>query len=573
MLMLALIAIPLIGGGVLLAMRAGGLGDRERESLAIVLALVTLVLGSICTYHVSQTTAGQAAVESSSASSLSVAPRFEYSPAWLHVNLPAALATNESGWQLSLGLDGIGAIMVMLTLIVTVAVLVIARSSVENSRGDYASWILVAAGGLLLVFSAMDLLLFYIGFEITLIPLFAMISGWGNANGPAAAKRFTLYTLVGSIPMVLGLLGISKLYSGDAGWTVHMPTLAAQAASMTLTTEQTNLQVWVFLLLVLGLGIKTAIIPLHTWLPTTYAASHPTTTAFLAAVVLKMGLFGFVRLVLPFTVQACETLGPGLFGWLGAIAIVGGALIALAQKDLSLMFAYSSLSHVGFITIGLFSLSHEGIGGATLQMFNHGITTVAMFLLLACMLLRRPNLRIDEDASGMSTQFPRLGFFTVFFITAAAGMPGLNNFVGELLTLSGMMSQRSAITGVAVLGVVLGAWYSFRMLQYVLFGTAEKGRSKTKSSAAEGRVTTDLPLEQKVVFGSLAAICLFIGIMPNVTLGLFKSDVDGIAKAFDRSPAATESAQFLNTQPLTIATNEIPAEAASGAMIRLEVDE
>ena len=573
MLMLALIAIPLIGGGVLLALRAGGLGDRERESLAIVLALVTLVLGSICTYHVSQATVEQAAVESTSASSLSVAPRFEYSPSWLHVNLPAALATNESGWQLSLGLDGIGAIMVMLTLIVTVAVLVIARSSVESHRGDYASWILIAAGGLLLVFSAMDLLLFYIGFEITLIPLFAMISGWGNANGPAAAKRFTLYTLVGSIPMVLGLLGISKLYSGDGGWTVHMPTLAAQAASMTLTTEQTNLQVWVFLLLVLGLGIKTAIIPLHTWLPTTYAASHPTTTAFLAAVVLKMGLFGFVRLVLPFTVQACETLGPGLFGWLGAIAIVGGALIALAQKDLSLMFAYSSLSHVGFITIGLFSLSHEGIGGATLQMFNHGITTVAMFLLLACMLLRRPNLRIDEEASGMSTQFPRLGFFTVFFITAAAGMPGLNNFVGELLTLSGMMSQRSAITGVAVLGVVLGAWYSFRMLQYVLFGTAEKGRSKTKSSAAEGRVTSDLPLEQKVVFGSLAAICLFIGIMPNVTLGLFKSDVDGIAKAFDRSPAATESAQFLNTQPLTIATNEIPAEAASGAMIRLEVDE
>ena len=573
MLMLALIAIPLIGGGVLLALRAGGLGDRERESLAVVLALVTLVIGSICTYHVSQATVDQAAVESTSASSLSVAPRFEYSPSWLHVNLPAALATNESGWQLSLGLDGIGAIMVMLTLIVTVAVLVIARSSVESNRGDYASWILIAAGGLLLVFSAMDLLLFYIGFEITLIPLFAMISGWGNANGPAAAKRFTLYTLVGSIPMVLGLLGISKLYSGDGGWTVHMPTLAAQAASMTLTTEQTNLQVWVFLLLVLGLGIKTAIIPLHTWLPTTYAASHPTTTAFLAAVVLKMGLFGFVRLVLPFTVQACETLGPGLFGWLGAIAIVGGALIALAQKDLSLMFAYSSLSHVGFITIGLFSLSHEGIGGATLQMFNHGITTVAMFLLLACMLLRRPNLRIDEEASGMSTQFPRLGFFTVFFITAAAGMPGLNNFVGELLTLSGMMSQRSAITGVAVLGVVLGAWYSFRMLQYVLFGTAEKGRSKTKSSAAEGRVTTDLPLEQKVVFGSLAAICLFIGIMPNVTLGLFKSDVDGIAKAFDRSPAATESAQFLNTQPLTIATNEIPAEAASGAMIRLEVDE
>ena len=572
MLMLALIGIPLIGGAVLLAVRASGLDDRVRESLAILLAVVALLLGSVCTYQVSRVVS-EAATDSSR-----IVPRMEYSPAWLHINLPAALATNEGGWQLSLGLDGIGAAMVMLTLIVAVAVLVIARSTVEHNRGDYASWILIATGGLLLVFTAMDLLLFYIGFEITLIPLFAMIAGWGNANGPTAAKRFTLYTLVGSIPMVLGLFGISKLYSGEAGWTVHMPTLAAQASSMTLSTEQTNLQVWVFMLLVLGLGIKTAIIPLHTWLPTTYSASHPTTTAFLAAVVLKMGLFGFVRLVLPFTVEACQTLGPGLFGWLGAIAIVGGALIALAQKDLSLMFAYSSLSHVGFITIGLFSLSPEGIGGATLQMFNHGITTVAMFLLLACMLLRRPNLRIDEDASGLATQFPRLGFFTVFFITAAAGMPGLNNFVGELLTLSGMMTQRSAITGLAVLGVVLGAWYSFRMLQFVLFGTVEKGRSKPRSSSADGRVTSDLALEQKVVFGTLAAICLFIGVMPNVALGLFKTDTAGVAAAFARTPAATESAmilhsKLLDTQPLTIAANEIPAQHVAGATVRLEVEE
>ncbi len=567
MLLLALIGIPLLGGGALLALRTTGIADSARETVAIAIAFVSLLLGVVCTYQVSQATLEQQA---------SVAPRIEYSPEWLHVNLPAALATNNGGWQLSLGLDGIGAAMVLLTVIVACAVLVIARSTVVHNRGDYASWILVATGGLLLVFSAMDLLLFYIGFEITLIPLFAMIAGWGNANGPAAAKRFTLYTLVGSIPMVLGLFGISQLYSGASGWTVHMPTLATQAASMTLTTEQTNLQVWVFLLLVLGLGIKTAIIPLHTWLPTTYVASHPTTTAFLAAVVLKMGLFGFVRLVLPFTVQACETLGPGLFGWLGAIAIVGGALVALAQKDLTLMFAYSSLSHVGFITIGLFSLSDEGIGGATLQMFNHGITTVAMFLLVACMLVRRPNLRIDEEAAGVATQFPRLGFFTVFFITAAAGMPGLNNFVGELLTLSGMMTQRPVVTGVAVLGVVLGAWYSFRMLQVVLFGKAEKNRSKGRSSSAEGQVTTDLPLEHKLVFGSLAALCLFIGVMPNSALGLFKSEVTGIASAFDGvKTTVSEAAQLpdAGNATLEVAANEVPTSNTRANLIGLKAEQ
>lgn len=530
MLLLALIGIPLVGGSVLLALRSGGLEDRAREQLALAIIAISLVLGVVVTYQVSQATPiGQA----------SIAPHIEYSPKWMRFNLAAALATNPDGWQLSLGLDGIGAAMVLLTLIVATAVLVIARSTVSKNRGDYASWILIATGGLLLVFSAMDLLLFYIGFEITLIPLFAMIAGWGSADGFAAAKRFVLYTLLGSIPMVIGLFGICELYRGEGGWSVHMPTLAEHASTMVLTAQQKDLQVWVFLLLALGLGIKTAIIPLHTWLPTTYAASHPTTTAFLAAVVLKMGLFGFVRLVLPYTRETCELLGPDLFGWLGAIAIVGGALVALAQKDLSLMFAYSSLSHVGFITIGLFSLSHEGIGGATLQMFNHGITTVAMFLLLACMLVRRPNLRLDEEAGGMSTQFPRLGFFTVFFIIAAAGMPGLNNFVGELLTLSGMITERPAVTGVAVLGVVLGAWYSFRMLQYVLFGSSDKARTKGRTSTSSASVSADLPREHKAVFGSLALLCLFLGVMPNMAIGLFKSDVEGLAHVYDK-PAASE---------------------------------
>lgn len=541
MLILALIGIPLVGGSVLLALRSAGMADRTRELLALAIIAVSLFLGALVTYQVSQ---------ASPIGDASVAPHIEYSPDWMRFKLAAALATNSEGWQLSLGLDGIGAAMVLLTLIVSTAVLIIAQSTVDQNRGDYASWILIATGGLLLVFSAMDLLLFYIGFEITLIPLFAMVAGWGNADGFAAAKRFVLYTLLGSIPMVIGLFGICELYRSDAGWSVHMPTLAAQAATMVLSTQQENLQLWVFLLLALGLGIKTAIIPLHTWLPTTYVASHPTTTAFLAAVVLKMGLFGFVRLLLPFTPETCAELGPGLFGSLGAIAIVGGALVALAQKDLSMMFAYSSLSHVGFITIGLFSLSQEGIGGATLQMFNHGITTVAMFLLLACMLVRRPSLRLDEEAGAMATQFPRLGFFTVFFITAAAGMPGLNNFVGELLTLSGMILKRQVITGVAVLGVVLGAWYSFRMLQYVLFGSSDKGRVKSLASSGTASVTTDLPIEHKAVFGSLALICLFIGVMPNMAIGLFKSDVEGIAHVYEKS-AATESAQrLIKSQPL-----------------------
>ncbi len=545
MLLLAMILVPIAGGTLILALRASSVSQRTRETIGIAIAALTLLLGTVSTYQVAQS-----GIEGQS----SITPRIEYSPEWMHLNLPASIATHAGGWQMSLGLDGIGASMVMLSLIVALCVLLVAGHTVTANRGDYAGWVLIATGGNLLVFSAMDLLLFYIGFELILIPLFAMIAGWGNSNGYSAARRFVLYTLLGSIPMVLGLLGISQLYSDENGWTIHLPTLAAQAASINLTTQQANFQVWIFVLLVLGLGIKTAILPLHTWLPSTYSASHPTTTAFLAAVVLKLGLFGFLRLLLPFTAATCAQFGPGVFGWLGAAAIVGGALVALAQKDLSLMFAYSSLSHVGFITIGIFSLSYEGLGGATLQMFNHGITTVAMFLLLACMVVRRPGLRIDERTGALATQFPRLGFFTVFFVVAASGMPGLNSFVGELLTISGMLTRHPAVIGIAILGVVLGAWYSFRMLQVVFFGTYSNARTKSPSKNLEGSVTTDLPFVHKVVFGSLAGLCLFIGLLPNTALSLVESDVERIARIYDGSNPPVASDQFGGNEiPLVVA--------------------
>lgn len=340
MLLLALILFPIFGGTLLLLLRSSSVTDRARESIGLAFAAATLLIGIICTYQVAQTisTAGPA----------SIAPRIQYSPEWMRLDIPAALATNPGGWQLSLGLDGIGVSMVLLSSIVAIAVLVVARGTVSAHRGDYAAWILLATGGMLLVFSAM----------------------------------------------------------------------------------------------------------------------------------------------------------------------------------------------------GLFSLSREGIGGATLQMFNHGITTLAMFLLLACMLVRRPHLRIDEHAGAMSTQFPRLGLFTVFFVVAAAGMPGLNSFVGELLALSGMLTRHPMVAGVAVLGVVLGPWYSFRMLQFVFFGASESASSKRRATRAQGSgqeiVATDLPFEHKAVFGSLALLCLFIGIMPNIALGLIKADVDRIANTYD-SPAATAS--------------------------------
>lgn len=553
--LLLLIVLPLLGGLLLLVSRPVGIGEPMREKFGIAVVLATLWVALMCVFTVVYAPMPEGTA--------SIAPRLEYSPAWLQLDLPVAKAMTGSNWQLSLGLDGLGVTLVVLTLVVTLAVMVISLSTVAERRGDYFGWMLLATSGLLLVFTAMDLLLFYIGFEIVLIPLFAMMVGWGRAGSRDAAKRFVLYTLLGSIPMVLALIGISQIYSFGQPWTLHMPTLSSRVEVLSSWRVSYWDQRWVFFLLLLGLGIKTAILPLHTWLPGAYSQSHPTTTAFMAAVVLKMGVFGFFRLMLPFTPTICIEYGPSLLGGLGAGAIVIGALLALAQKDLLLLLAYSSLSHVGFITVGLFSLSREGFGGAALQVFNHGITTAAMFLLVACMLLRRPSLRLDHNSGGMATMYPRLAFFTVFFVAAGVGMPGLNNFVGELLGLSSMMAVRPAITCVACLGILLGAWYSFRMVQAILFGNYEPA-GKKRSGEHQDAAPKDLTLGQKLVFGALATMCLVIGVKPNWAIGVFKPDVERLAKYYEKAAAeATEVAAAaakpeLDLKTVLAATSDLP---------------
>jgi len=404
--------------------------------------------------------------------------------------------------------------------------LVLAKSTVSHDRSDFAAWLLVASGCMLLVFMSMDLLLFYIGFELVLIPLFVLIACWGDGGATWAAKRFVLYTLAGSIPMVLALLGISSLYAGTNDWQIGFAELSQRAAVSAASADQVAGQSWIFWLLVLGLGIKTAVLPLHTWLPSTYGASHPTCSAFLAAVVLKLGLFGFLRLALPLVPSACSAYGPVVLGSLGAVAIVYGALAALAQKDLRLLMAYSSLSHVGFITLGMFALNAEGITGATLQMFNHGVTTAAMFLLVASLIVRRGSPRWDEGSRGVAGHFPLLAFFLVFFVVAGAGTPGLNNFVGELLALIAMIEVYPILTAIGSLGIVLGAWYAFRLTQNVLFGRYEADKRLTASSTL---VSEDLAIGPKAVFFALAVLSIAIGVFPLKAIDIFRQDTERIA--------------------------------------------
>jgi NADH-quinone oxidoreductase subunit M len=246
--------------------------------------------------------------------------------------------------------------MLLLSSLVTCVAIVIGKDQVGPSHGLMGGWLLIASGAMAMVFLAMDLITFYIGFELALIPLFALVAGWGTDRKESftAARRFVLFTLAGSIPMVLGLLALASLRSGDS-WTWDLVGLSTAANASTYPSADRGSQTWTFWLLVWGLGIKMAILPLHAWLPPTYRACHPVGTAFLGAVAVKMGLFGFLRLLLPMLPEACIQYGPWVLGSLGAAAIFYGAFAALGQKDLRMLLAYSSLSHVGFIMLGLFS--------------------------------------------------------------------------------------------------------------------------------------------------------------------------------------------------------------------------
>ncbi len=527
-----LVLVPFFVGIGLLIARRCCLSEAVGEVIGLIAASAMFVFSIVATVAV-------ASIEPLRGDTV-IAPRLEFAPSWLVLRLPSMLATNSEGWRLSLGLDGIGLSMVVLTAVVTLAVLLVSRKTVTHERSDFGAWTLFAASGLMLVFTSMDLILFYVGFELTLIPLFALIAFWGDKDGGVAAKRFVLYTLAGSIPMVLGILGISLLYAGDGGWTANLPELSRRAALGASSLETVEAQTWVFGFLVLGLGIKMALLPVHTWLPKTYGSCHATAAAFLAAVVLKLGLFGFVRLALPMVPQACESYGPTVMGLLGATAIVVGALMAIAQTDLMRLLAYSSLSHVGFVTMGLFSLNEEGINGGVLQMFNHGITTAAVFLAASCLIARRGTAQLNLGSRGLSSRYPKLCAFMIFFLIAGAGAPGLNNFVGETLALTAMVARQPWVAALGVLGIILGAWYSFRLIQNLLLGQDEPDRSHVVAALAQ----QDIDAREKSVFGFLAVVCLLIGVYPQMAINVIQRDAKHLGEI---SSTAENSRLALNS--------------------------
>jgi NADH-quinone oxidoreductase subunit M len=408
-------------------------------------------------------------------------------------------------------------------------------TAIEERANEYYAWLLVLQAAMTGVFLAFDLVLFYVFFELTLVPLFFLIGIWGGPMRREAARKFFLYTLAGSLITLLGALGVvlivyentARAQSGGI-LTFSIPRLVELTQGLIENGSfSPAMQLTVFLALAIGLAVKVPLFPLHTWLPLAHVEAPTAGSVLLAGVLLKLGTYGFLRLCLPLTPDAVLAVGVPVVGTLAAVGIIYGALCAFAQTDIKKLVAYSSVSHLGFSVLGLFALNAAGLAGGLLQMVNHGLSTGGLFLLVG-MLYERYHTRMMGDYSGMAARLKVLSAFMVFICLTSVGIPGLNGFVGEMLVLAGVYDlQGASVSGfgfavVVAVGIVLGAWYLFTMLRRVFFGPLREPEH-------DGHPVTDLTGREWATILPVAALCVVLGVWPQPVLDAARADIDVVA--------------------------------------------
>ncbi len=428
-----------------------------------------------------------------------------------------------------LGADGISVLMLALTAILTVSAVLISWESIQDRATEFYICLLALEAGMLGAFVAFDLILFYVFFEFTLIPLFFLVGIWGGVQRQFAAYRFFIYTLAGSVVTLLGLVALvlKVMETGLTATPFSIPDIASVLKDHPLSDQW---QIGLLVALSAGFVIKVPLFPFHTWLPLAHTEAPTAGSVLLAGILLKLGCYGFLRICLPILPAAVAGFGVPIYATMAVIGIVYGALGALAQSDIKKLVAYSSVSHLGFCMLGMFALNSEGITGAVMQMVNHGLSTGALFLLVG-MVYDRYHTRELSELGGLATRLPLLSVCMVFICLASAGLPGLNGFVGELLALIGMFKANPLYAAIGATGVVLGAWYLLDMLRRAFFGPL-------KEPASVHGPILDINMREGLAVVPLMILCLWIGVYPKPILDTIEDDVRAVVKMYPQQVAA-----------------------------------
>jgi NADH-quinone oxidoreductase subunit M len=539
-LLFLLLLIPLGAGGLLLLF-AGVAQQRTARWIALGGSILALGFSLEIARQYRQLQTEQEAADAASGEikiTSPIQPRVEYRQPWLSLSGPASTAATPATadaplgpvMEFHFGLDGVSVAMIVLTTLLTVACVLISWESIRERESEFYAALLILQSGLVGVFCAFDAVLFYVFFEFTLIPLFFIIAIWGGPQRRYAAVKFFLYTLVGSLVTLLGLVTlVTQAASAGLASPASLPELASWFRAHPLSY---HLQVLTFLALSAGFLIKVPVFPFHTWLPLAHVEAPTAGSVLLAGVLLKLGVYGFLRLCLPMLPDACLGVGMPMAAILGVVGIVYGSLCALVQRDIKKLVAYSSVAHLGFCMLGLFALNTTGVTGGILQMINHGLSTGALFLLVG-MVYDRYHTRMVDDLGGLASRLPLLAACMVFISMASIGLPGLNGFPGEMLSLAGMFARHPYYAAAGATGVILSAWYLLGMLQHVFFGPL-------KEPAHGDHGIRDISLRELVALLPIAAACLWIGVKPQPLIDMIRPDVDAVVQLYNDRPEPTE---------------------------------
>jgi len=454
------------------------------------------------------------------------------------------------GVQYDFGIDGISLLLILLTTFMGIIALVSSYTAIDHRQKEYYILLLLLQTGMIGTFCALDFFLFYVFWEIMLVPMYFIIGIWGGPRKLYAAIKFFLYTLTGSVVMLLSILALYFFNDGGIPF-LNIKGLGNAATFSVLQYHNIGhlipptLQFWIFIGFFLGFAIKVPMFPFHTWLPDAHVEAPTAGSIILAAVLLKMGTYGFVRFALPILPDATKQLIIPIVV-LSIIGIIYGALVSLVQKDMKKLVAYSSVSHLGFVMLGMFALNPMGLKGSVLQMINHGISTGALFLLVGIIYERR-HTRMIAEYGGLAKQMPV--YATLFLIAALSsmGLPALNGFIGEFTILLGAANRSIVWASFAAVGIVLGAAYLLWLYQRVFWGPLDNPANKT---------LLDVNRREIGLLLALVVIMVWMGIKPAVFFDMIEEPVNYIVRKVDPAYFDKKPIEYPSAAPVVVSAVE-----------------